>query len=69
MTEYSYNVNKNCIEKDERFFAYVNTIDANRIVKLLNEQEKRIKELEQENKQLKQGKYIYGIHGGSNDRK
>lgn len=27
----------------------------------------RIRELEEETKQLRQGKYIYGIHGGSND--
>ena len=60
------------------------------VVRRLNEQEKRIQELEKENKQLqieimgqseeieilsdentrlKQGKYVYGIHGGSNDRK
>lgn len=39
---------------------------ADKINKLLNEQEERIKELEKENKRLKQGKYIYGIHGGSN---
>ena len=37
------------------------------VVDILNEQDERIKELEQENKRLKQGKYIYGIHGGSND--
>ena len=34
---------------------------------VLNKQEERIRELEEENKQLRQGKYIYGIHGGSND--
>ena len=38
-------------------------------LKIIMEQKERIKELEQENKRLKQGKYIYGIHGGSNDRK
>jgi len=38
-------------------------------LKTIMEQKERIKELEQENKRLKQGKYIYGIHGGSNDRK
>ena len=36
-------------------------------LKTIMEQKERIKELEQENKRLKQGKYIYGIHGGSND--
>ena len=36
-------------------------------LKIIMEQKERIKELEQENKRLKQGKYIYGIHGGSND--
>ena len=34
---------------------------------VLNEQDKRIRELEEENKQLRQGKYVFGIHGGSND--
>ena len=38
-------------------------------LKTIMEQKERIKELEQENKRLKQGKYIYGVHGGSNDRK
>lgn len=38
-------------------------------LKTIMEQKERIKELEQENKRLKQGKYIYGIHGGSNDWK
>ena len=38
-------------------------------LKIIMEQKERIKELEQENKRLKQGKYIYGIRGGSNDRK
>ena len=51
--------------------------------KALNEQDERIKQLQieimgqseeieilsDENKRLKQSKYIYGIHGGSNDRK
>lgn len=36
-------------------------------LKTIMEQKERIKELEQENKRLKQGKYIYEIHGGSND--
>ena len=39
------------------------------VVNLLNEQEETIQELKEENKRLKQGKYIYGVHGGSNDRK
>lgn len=42
---------------------------ADKINELLNEQEERIKQLEKENKRLKQGKYVYGIHGGSNDSK
>lgn len=45
MNKYSYNVNKNTIEKYGQFFAYVNVIDVNRIVKLLNEQDKQIAEL------------------------
>lgn len=44
-------------------------IQGSKIGDLLNKQDERIKELEQENKRLKQGKYIYGVHGGSNDRK
>jgi len=39
------------------------------IVNQLNNKNERIQELEQENRRLKQGKYIYGTHGGSNDRK
>lgn len=46
MTEYSYNVNKNCIEKNGNFVAYVDVIDTKRIVDLLNEQDKKIKELD-----------------------
>ena len=42
MSNYKFNVNNFSIEKDERFFAYVNTIEANRIVKTLNEQEETI---------------------------
>lgn len=45
MSKYQCNVNKYCIEKDERFFAYINIVDANRIVKLLNEQEETIERL------------------------
>ena len=48
MSKYAFNVNNFSIEKDERFIAYVDFIDANRIVKLLNKQEKRIKSLEEE---------------------
>ena len=43
------------------------TFDLTETENLLNEQDNRIRELEKENKRLKQGKYIYGIHGGSND--
>ena len=46
MIDYSYNVNKNCIVQNGKFVAYVDVIDANRIVKLLNEKNKRIKDLE-----------------------
>lgn len=42
MSKYAFNVNNFSIEKDERFFAYVDVIDANRIVELLNEQEETI---------------------------
>ena len=45
MSKYQFNVNNFSIEKDERFFAYINTIDANRIVKMLNEQEREIQRL------------------------
>ena len=37
-----------------------------RLYKKCKELEKRIIELEKENKQLN-GKYVFGIHGGSND--
>ena len=47
MSKYAFNVNNFSIEKDERFFAYVDVIDANRIVELLNEQDAQIKELYQ----------------------
>ena len=36
LTKYKYNVNKNCIEKDGQFFAYLNSLDAYKIVKELN---------------------------------
>ena len=42
MSKYAFNVNNFSIEKDERFFAYVDIFGANRIVKLLNEQEETI---------------------------
>ncbi len=42
MSKYKYNVNKYCIEKDEVLFAYIHGVDANRIVKLLNEQEEQL---------------------------
>lgn len=58
--QYSFNVNKNTIEFDGKFKAYVNIVDGQRIVDLLNEQhevicicENRIAELRNENKQLK----------------
>ena len=49
MTEnkrFQYNVNKNCIEYDDNFVAYVNSIDGFRIANKLNC-------LEKENEQLK----------------
>jgi len=46
--KFTFNVNKYCIEKDDRFFAYVNVVGANRIVKFLNEQEKRMEFLKEE---------------------
>ena len=48
MSKYTFNVNKYCIEIDGRFFAYVNVVGANRIVKFLNEQEKRMEFLKEE---------------------
>ena len=51
----------------ETFCGMDNEYNCMRIVNILNQKEKRIRELEEENKQLRQGKYIYGIHGGSND--
>ena len=52
MSNYKLNVNNFSIEKDERFFAYVNTIDANRIVKLLNRQEETIESIAKEENNL-----------------
>ena len=90
MTEKRYRIS------DEAYYVYSDIYDGDEplrndeVVKLLNEQDERIRELEKENKQLqievlgqseeieilfdenkrlKQGKYIYGIRGGSNDRK
>ena len=51
----------------ETFCGMDNEYNCMRIVNILNQKEERIRELENENKQLRQGKYIYGIHGGSND--
>lgn len=45
--QYSFNVNKNTIEFDGKFKAYVNIVDGQRIVDLLND-------LVDENEQLKQ---------------
>lgn len=55
------------IEDDWCEYLYENSMSGLEIINRLNEQDERIRELEKENKQLKQGKYIYGIHGGSND--
>ena len=62
MSKYTFNVNKYCIEKDERFFAYVDVIDANRIVELLNEQDAQIQELHQAIDDLSD--YIEELRGG-----
>ena len=48
MSKYTFNVNNFSINKNERFFAYINVIGANRIVKLLNEQEEQIHSLKEE---------------------
>lgn len=53
MTEYSYNVNKNCIEKNGNFVAYVDVIDTKRIIDLLNEQDNEIQRLKKELKNRK----------------
>ena len=60
------------IKDDEREHSFPTVDDKSHLImyeKALNEQDERIKQLEKENKRLKQGKYIYGIHGGSNDSK
>lgn len=44
--QYSFNVNKNTIEFDGKFKAYVNIVDGQRIVDLLNEQHETIQRLE-----------------------
>ena len=51
--KYNYNVNKNCIEINGDFFAYLDVVDAHKIVKEVNSQDAKIKELEQQNKILK----------------
>lgn len=55
MTEnkrFQYNVNKNCIEYDDNFVAYVNSVDGFRIANKLNC-------LEKENEQLKKELKVY----------
>lgn len=51
--KYSFNVNRYTLEKDGQYLAYLNIVDVHKIVDLLNGQDKRIKELEEENKQFK----------------
>lgn len=67
MGKYAYNPNKNSIEYDGEFVAYLNIIDAQKVINLLNQQDKqltsmahgqessikRIRELTKENKQLR----------------
>ena len=43
---FKYNVNQNSIEDKGKFKAFVNTVDAHRIVNLLNEQNETIQRLE-----------------------
>ena len=43
---FRYNVNQNSIEDKGKFKAFVNTVDARRIVNLLNEQHETIQRLE-----------------------
>ena len=52
-TEYSYNVNKNTIEKNGKCIAYLNVVDVDKIMFVLNRQEEQIKELKKENGELK----------------
>lgn len=56
MTEkrFNFNINKNQIEYDGRFFAYINIVDAQRIVNKLNVFLMEKRDLEKENKELKQ---------------
>lgn len=44
---YNYNVNKNCIERNGDFFAYLDVVDAHKIVKELNKQYYQILDLQQ----------------------
>lgn len=53
--KYNYNVNKNCIERNGDFFAYLDVVDAHKIVKELNSQDNRIKELEHRIRELTNG--------------
>ena len=50
--QYSFNVNKNTIEFDGKFKAYVNIVDGQRIVDLLNELHEENKKLKSINNQL-----------------
>ena len=42
---YNYNVNKNCIECNGKFIAYLDSVDGSRLAKILNELTQQIEEL------------------------
>ena len=57
---FEYNVNKNTIEENGEFVAYLNSVDGFRIANKLTALEKENEQLKQENKKL-QGKYDYQL--------
>ena len=46
--KYTYNVNKNSIEKEGKYFAYVNVLDAHKIIHELNRMDSVIQMLTDE---------------------
>ena len=64
---FRYNVNQNSIEDKGKFKAFVNTVDARRIVNLLNEQNETIQRLEAQLSHLEYRFTEYRNKVGKND--
>ena len=56
--KYYEKINQIYDEENDELYAYLNT---NKVISILNQQDKRIKELEEENKQLKQSQKQFAI--------